>query len=447
MQWWEMPSGFDLPSVDLSGLPDLAMELAGDLRLGGSFGFGASFSADFDPSAGELEISIEHEGGWDPLSALGSSLFVTPAFSGYLSLGGANKTYLNVRASVDFSSPIDVLSDYLTLSGADDPSAGPSIAVGLTQETKGGEYAFGVNMSGSVRIGGSNGFDATLRGGLDTGASSAHLSIVHLGGWSPLPGALASYFSTPAFEGYCGLNMPGPAAPPTDSEAPESRRRLSAASEAPPLPAQRIAAHSSAGSTEGITLVAGNMSTPLRDAHAPARRALASLLGSSGEEASHRRLGVCGRQHVEMDYSAATVTTTGTFTAHNQGRVNYGPIGTVNGEAFDLMVEPTKGGLPATFMAGITENGFPYLSLEVPRGKCDPSHCAFEISTAECQLPCTDTVVDLAHFDWTFVKSGTNQPMPPFGDFDLTFYDIDGSWTYWDGRLKEIVAVDGAVVV
>ena len=145
-----------------------------------------------------------------------------------------------------------------------------------------------------------------------------------------------------------------------------------------------------------------------------------------------------------MDYSAATVTTTGTFAAHNQGRVNYGPIGTVNGEAFDLMVEPTKGGLPATFRAGINENGFPYLSLEVPQAKCVPSYCTLQTSTAECQYPCTDTVVDLAHFDLTFVKSGTAQPMPPFGDFDLTFYDIDGSWTYFDGMLKEIVAVDGA---
>ena len=110
-----------------------------------------------------------------------------------------------------------------------------------------------------------------------------------------------------------------------------------------------------------------------------------------------------GRQ---ADFLELKVTTTGTFAAHNQGRVNYGPVGTVNGEAFDLMVEATRGGLPATFAAGINENGFPYLSLKVPQATCDPWHCTLKTITAACLSPCTATVVDLAHFDFTFVRSG-----------------------------------------
>ena len=78
-----------------------------------------------------------------------------------------------------------------------------------------------------------------------------------------------------------------------------------------------------------------------------------------------RQLAACGHQTVVMDYSSATVTTTDNFTAHNQGRANFGPIGTVNGVAFDLMVEPTSGGLPSSFRAGINSGGFPYIALQV----------------------------------------------------------------------------------
>ena len=144
-----------------------------------------------------------------------------------------------------------------------------------------------------------------------------------------------------------------------------------------------------------------------------------------------------------MDYSRAQVTITGTFTGHKTGRANYGPIGYVNDVPFDLMVEPMSGGLPATFAASINDLGFPYLSLKVPTATCDPYYCDVKMSTAECMHPCTYTIVDMAHFDFTFVRSGTNEPMPSFGDFDLTFYDIDGSHTS-NGILKEIIAVDGA---
>ena len=61
---------------------------------------------------------------------------------------------------------------------------------------------------GGLLVGGDDGFYATLEATLDTATRSGTFSIVHEGGWSPLP-ALKKYFATPRFEGHIGVNING----------------------------------------------------------------------------------------------------------------------------------------------------------------------------------------------------------------------------------------------
>jgi len=148
-----------------------------------------------------------------------------------------------------------------------------------------------------------------------------------------------------------------------------------------------------------------------------------------------------------MDYSSASITITGTFTAHNQGRANFGPIGTVDGQQFDLMVVPTSGGLPSSFTPAISGSGFPYISASLGPTTCPDSSavtgCTLSQSTAICTgaSGCAgNTNLNMAQFEFSFVRHGTDQLMPPFGDFAVSFYDLDGGGNI----VKEIVSVRGA---
>ena len=150
-----------------------------------------------------------------------------------------------------------------------------------------------------------------------------------------------------------------------------------------------------------------------------------------------------------MNYSNARVNITEPFASN---RAHFGPIGTVNGEAFDLMVEPLAGGIPESFDAGINDHGFPWIGMRVPTSTCHTG-CQMNAATARCEMTthtsifgtgnelCHRTIIDLASFTFTFVRSGTTEPMPAFGDFDLSFYDIDGASA--SASLYEMVAVRG----
>ena len=54
-------------------------------------------------------------------------------------------------------------------------------------------------------MGGDNGFYATLEATFDMATRSGTFSILHEGGWSPIP-ALSQYFATPRFEGNLLVN-------------------------------------------------------------------------------------------------------------------------------------------------------------------------------------------------------------------------------------------------
>ena len=65
-----------------------------------------------------------------------------------------------------------------------------------------------ISARGSINVGGADGFSAQATGFIDTVAGSAGVSILHRGGWSPMP-MLADFFTTPAFEGEVNLNVNG----------------------------------------------------------------------------------------------------------------------------------------------------------------------------------------------------------------------------------------------
>eukprot|EP00966_Prymnesium_polylepis_P176307 4081315-Prymnesium_polylepis.1 len=47
-------------------------------------------------------------------------------------------------------------------------------------------------------------------------------------------------------------------------------------------------------------------------------------------------------------------------------------------------------------------------------------------------------------FDFRWVYSGTNTPMPPLGPTYLSFFDVDGETDSSQARLREFVALNGA---
>ena len=69
------------------------------------------------------------------------------------------------------------------------------------------DSGLGVSLSGSLHVGGAEGFAATVSGTVNV--DSSQLSVQHPGGWSPLPGNLSEYFVMPAFYGTVDFNVNG----------------------------------------------------------------------------------------------------------------------------------------------------------------------------------------------------------------------------------------------
>ena len=205
---WTLPKGWNTPKFDLSMMPAGRFEFGAHLSFGGRGGFDANVFGAFDPSIGFGSVSFTSLKSWTPLPSF-AGFSTLPPFTGLITFGGLNKTYLKAEACAYFPSPVEPIPNAVRFGGAGG-NPGPSICVGFRKEKREGGFDFKLNMSGSVRIGGNSGFDATVNGALDTATDSAFVTIWHAGGWSPLPG-LSSYFTSPAFFGSLSLNRPDPA--------------------------------------------------------------------------------------------------------------------------------------------------------------------------------------------------------------------------------------------
>ena len=62
---------------------------------------------------------------------------------------------------------------------------------------------------GGVVVGGDLGFAALMTGSLNTELKTATLTISHGGGWSPVPGVIGTYLTSPQFDGTLQLGVNG----------------------------------------------------------------------------------------------------------------------------------------------------------------------------------------------------------------------------------------------
>ena len=132
-----------------------------------------------------------------------------------------------------------------------------------------------------------------------------------------------------------------------------------------------------------------------------------------------------------IDYSAATHTSTGSFASG--GIKRWGPIGTYNGQAFDITAEAVGGNYvdPTGNVQSGMSGSFPFIQMSIPTATCSAEAAAaggtIDPNTANC-IGCSSSVscvtqVQGSYFDLKFVETGTNTQMPAFDNVYMTFYD------------------------
>lgn len=148
----------------------------------------------------------------------------------------------------------------------------------------------------------------------------------------------------------------------------------------------------------------------------------------------------------------ATDTTGGAFPGGNIRWKNLGYDGDV---PFDLLVTVSENPtyysdlidveyrVPSTQpQAVFTSSGFACLGFGMRPSYCI-SGASLNTETAECSDG-TPATLRAAEFDFRFVHSNTNEPMPPFSAMHTTFYDVDGDTLASGAKLYELVSVVGA---
>ena len=165
-----------------------------------------SFDEDGNPVAAAHALRIQSNR-WTPLKAV--SFLTVPALDGtaYLTRQGGFVLEVmtepfNVTVVPGFFELFSMVleASYESESAADESGSGAP-----AQEMTGLDVGF----ESVIRVGGSAGFEANLIGSVDTVKGEANLTLTHLGGWSPLPGELGKYISTPKFEGEVAINVGG----------------------------------------------------------------------------------------------------------------------------------------------------------------------------------------------------------------------------------------------
>ena len=146
-----------------------------------------------EPHPGVLIAAASTTGAWAPMAQSFPELSL-PRMSGTVTIEQGNLTISATHTAIASIVVVpnvfemDTVQVVLGVSGAPPADEIPS---GLV-----------VSMSGNVRIGGGNGFVASLTGSIDSSDGSMQLTISHDGGWSPV-----SWLSTPAFTGYIGMGV------------------------------------------------------------------------------------------------------------------------------------------------------------------------------------------------------------------------------------------------
>lgn len=126
--------------------------VAGELHVGGDNGFNAAVSGTIDTLTSVVTLTIAHAGGWAPIPAL-ADFFVTPHFTGELTFGIGNSSYLSLYATAAWPADIDLGTDLVSLVAYPDSGVpGVQLGIALEQEEEGSEVAYEISFAGGLRL-------------------------------------------------------------------------------------------------------------------------------------------------------------------------------------------------------------------------------------------------------------------------------------------------------
>ena len=148
-------------SFSASGQPSessnagLGVRASGLVHVGGKGGFEAILGGDLgvggDGSA-RVALTIDHVGGWSPVSGSLAPCFTTPAFSGSLAFGSDSSIALS--ASAQWLKNLTIIDDLLVITAHPASGApGATLSVSLERPDGSTPFEYAVGFTGGLRLG------------------------------------------------------------------------------------------------------------------------------------------------------------------------------------------------------------------------------------------------------------------------------------------------------
>ena len=152
-----MAQSFSAGGVPVAGSSNAALRAtaSGSVRVGGASGFTAVLGGSLDVSAqggASATFTIDHVGGWSPVSGSLADKFRTPAFSGTVAFGAGSTIQLS--ATAQWLSPITLVSGLLVITAHPSSAAsGASLSVALSKTDSNTAASYAVDMSAGLQLG------------------------------------------------------------------------------------------------------------------------------------------------------------------------------------------------------------------------------------------------------------------------------------------------------
>ena len=143
-------------------------------------------------------LLVTSDSSWQPVPNLP---LVVPPVAGSLSFT-ASRLRLLVTHQTPFSAALAL--GQATLTGVY-----VTVEVTLNTSTLAVTPTLTPSIGANVRVGGVDGFGASMTGQINLADRSVSAQIHHSGGWMPIPGALGAHFVTPAFDGSLDIGING----------------------------------------------------------------------------------------------------------------------------------------------------------------------------------------------------------------------------------------------
>jgi hypothetical protein len=133
----------------------LSVRTSGMIHVGGEGGFeailGGELAVDGDRST-RVTLTIEHAGGWSPVSGNLSSSFATPAFQGSVSFGSNSSIALS--ASAQWLNKLTLIEDLLVITAHPATgAAGATLSVSLDRPDGSTPFSYAVLLTAGLQLG------------------------------------------------------------------------------------------------------------------------------------------------------------------------------------------------------------------------------------------------------------------------------------------------------